>query len=130
MSKRTFTTQILLFEGGGFVLVLVLLWLNELLDLPHELLGGASTPVNWRESVVESVLVVGLAAGTLLWTYWALARIRYLEGFIPICLNCKKVHTGDKWIPIEVYIIEHSEAVLSHSVCPECKGKHFAKVLK
>lgn len=130
MSKRTFTTRILFFEGVGFVLVLVLLWLNELLDLPHRLLGAPSTPVNWRESILESVLVLALAAVILLWTYWALARIRHLEGFVPICLNCKRVDASGKWIPIEVYITEHSEAVLSHSVCPECKEKHYAKVLK
>lgn len=130
MSKSALTTRIVLFEGIGFALVLSLLWLNEGLDLPHMLLGAPITPVNWRESILESVAVVVLAAGTLLWTYRALARIRYLEGFVPICMNCKRVHAQDKWIPIEVYIIDHSEAVPSHSVCPECKEKHYAKLLE
>jgi len=130
MSKRTFTMQILFFEGAGFVLVLILLWMNELLDLPYELLGAPATPVNWRESVLESIVVVVLGVGALSWTYRATARIRYLEGFVRICITCKRIHVDDKWIPIELYITDHSEAVLSHSVCPECKEAHYAKVLK
>ena len=130
MSKSVFTRQILLFEGVGFALVLSLLWLNEGLDLPHELLGAPITPANWRESILESAVVVVLGAGTLWWTYRALARIRYLEGFVPICMNCKRVCVQDKWIPVEVYIIDYSEAILSHRVCPECKEKNFAKVLE
>lgn len=130
MSKRSFTTRILLFEGVGFGLALSLLWLNEGLDLPHKLLGAQATPMNWRESLLESVAVVVLGSATLLWSYRALARIRYLEGFVPVCMNCKKVRVEDKWIPIEVYIIDHSEAVVSHGVCPECREKHYPKVLK
>lgn len=75
-------------------------------------------------------MVLVLGAGTLSWTYRTLARLRYLEGFVRICMNCKRVQAQGKWIPVEVYVIDHSEAVLSHSVCPECKEKHYAKVLK
>ena len=130
MSKATFTVRIVLFQGVGFALVLSLLWLNEGLDLPHKLLGAPPTPVNWRESILESLVVLVLGAGTLSWTRRALLRMRYLEGFVRICVNCKRVNAQDKWVPIETYIIEHSEAVLSHSVCPECKQKHYPEVLK
>ena len=130
MSKSAFTKKILLLEGIGFGLVISLLWVNELLDLPHELLAAPRTPLNWRESILESLVVLVLGAGTLSWTYRALARLRYLEGFVRICMTCKRVDTDDKWVPMEVYIIDHTEAVLSHSVCPECKEKHYTKVLR
>jgi len=47
---------------GMFVLLCILVWLNELVDLPHLLLGAPPTPVNWREAVIEMVLIaiVGL----------------------------------------------------------------------
>ena len=94
------------------------------------LLGAPTTPINWREGIFESVAVLLLGAGTLTWTYRALTRIRYLEGLVLICMDCRRVHTQGRWIPLEVYVIDHSEAILSHSVCPECKEKHYAKVLK
>ena len=127
-SKSAFTARILLFEGIGFGLVLSLLWLTEALDLPHVLLGAPATIVNWRESIVESLVVVVLGAGTLSWTYRALARIHYLEGYFRVCMYCKRVYADDKWVPIEEYIIDHSEAVPSHSVCPECKLKHHPQL--
>lgn len=51
----------------------------------------------------------------------ALARVRKLEGIIPICSYCKKIRDNeDSWQQMEQYICEHSEASFSHSACPEC----------
>jgi DNA-binding response OmpR family regulator len=51
----------------------------------------------------------------------ALARVNQLEGIIPICSYCKKIRDDQKsWHQLEKYISEHSEAVFSHGVCPDC----------
>jgi hypothetical protein len=52
------------------------------------------------------------------------ARVKHLEGIIPICMYCKKIR-DDKasWQQMEQYISEHSEALFSHSICPECHTK-------
>jgi len=51
----------------------------------------------------------------------ALAKVKKLSGFLPICASCKKIR-DDKgyWNQIEVYIRDHSEADFSHGLCPEC----------
>jgi len=51
----------------------------------------------------------------------ALGKVKTLSGFLPICSSCKKIR-DDKgyWNQIEAYLKDHSELVLSHSVCPEC----------
>ena len=51
----------------------------------------------------------------------ALERIRTLRGLVPICASCKKIR-DDKgfWHQVEVYIRDHSDAELSHSLCPDC----------
>lgn len=56
----------------------------------------------------------------------ALAKIKRLEGFLPICSYCKKIR-DDKgsWQQIEEYIRERSDAEFSHSICPECAKKHY-----
>jgi len=56
----------------------------------------------------------------------ALAEVKTLSGMLPICASCKKVR-DDKgyWKQIESYILEHSEAKLSHSICPECARKLY-----
>ena len=125
LSSRAFTQGILFFEALGFALIVALLWLNECLDLPHHLFGAAPTPINWPESLLESVLVLGLAGGTLAWTDHALARIRYLEGFLQVCAFCRKVRSDDKWISIEEYVAGHSELAFSPGLCPECLKRYF-----
>jgi PAS domain-containing protein len=47
-----------------FVLLCILVWLDEILDLPHFLLGAPQTPVNWHEAISQVLLiaVVGLFA--------------------------------------------------------------------
>jgi GAF domain-containing protein len=51
----------------------------------------------------------------------ALANIRTLEGLLPICLSCKKIQDkkGD-WQPFEYYVRSHSEAKITHKLCPDC----------
>ena len=51
----------------------------------------------------------------------ALAEVKKLSGFLPICACCKKIRDDSGyWNQIENYISEHSEAVFSHGYCPEC----------
>jgi len=46
-----------------FALLCILVWLDEILDLPHLLLGAPRTPINWREATGETALIA--AAGVL-----------------------------------------------------------------
>jgi len=51
----------------------------------------------------------------------ALARVKKLEGIIPICSGCKKIRDdGGYWTAVEAYLTEHTDALFSHGVCPEC----------
>ncbi len=52
----------------------------------------------------------------------ALAKVKTLSGFIPICASCKKIRDDEGyWQQIEEYITEHSDVELSHGLCPECR---------
>ncbi len=53
-----------------------------------------------------------------------LARVKRLEGIIPICMYCKKIRDDkEEWHRLEAYISDHSDAEFSHGICPECYGK-------
>jgi PAS domain S-box-containing protein len=57
----------------------------------------------------------------------ALATVKLLEGIIPICMYCKKIRDDQQgWHQLERYITEHSEAMFSHGICPDC----FEKTMK
>lgn len=52
----------------------------------------------------------------------ALAEVKTLRGFIPICASCKKIRDDSGyWNQIEVYISKHSNAQFSHGICPGCE---------
>lgn len=51
----------------------------------------------------------------------ALSEVRILSGMLPICASCKNVRDDQGyWKQIEEYLQTHSEAVFSHSICPDC----------
>jgi PAS domain S-box-containing protein len=50
---------------GMFVLLGILVWLDEILDLPHLLLGVPRTPVNWQEAIIETILIVVIGLFTV-----------------------------------------------------------------
>lgn len=56
----------------------------------------------------------------------ALAEIKVLQGFIPICAHCKKIRddTG-YWEQIETYIQERTDTRFSHGICPDCSKKFY-----
>ena len=56
----------------------------------------------------------------------ALAQVKKLSGFLPICSSCKKIRDDEGyWNQIEAYISEHSEAEFSHGLCPDCMKKWY-----
>ena len=56
----------------------------------------------------------------------ALEKVKMLSGLLPICSNCKRIRDDQGyWQRLEKYIQEHSEALFSHSICPECRVKLY-----
>lgn len=56
----------------------------------------------------------------------ALSRVKRLEGILPICVHCHKIRdVKESWQDIVEYIGDHSDAVFSHGLCPECMEKHY-----
>jgi len=56
----------------------------------------------------------------------ALKEIKTLRGILPLCSFCKKIR-DDKgyWEEVDVYIHKHSQADISHGICPECAKEHY-----
>jgi hypothetical protein len=58
----------------------------------------------------------------------ALSHVKQLQGLIPICMHCKSIRDDkDTWHRLEEYIAEHSESSFTHSVCDECRAKHYPR---
>lgn len=56
----------------------------------------------------------------------ALDEVKTLEGILPLCSFCKKIRNDkDEWEEVDVYIYSHSQAGITHSICPECVKIHY-----
>jgi sigma-B regulation protein RsbU (phosphoserine phosphatase) len=61
----------------------------------------------------------------------ALSKIKTLQGLIPICSYCRRIRNDrNYWQQLESYIAEHSQAKLTHGVCPDCQEKYIEPQLK
>ncbi len=59
----------------------------------------------------------------------ALAQVRTLRGFIPICAHCRRVRDDSNfWRQIEEYVSAHTDAFFSHGLCPDCMAKHYPEM--
>jgi PleD family two-component response regulator len=59
----------------------------------------------------------------------ALAEIKTLKGFIPICASCKKIRDDEGyWNQIEAYISKRTDAVFTHGLCPDCVEQYRAEM--
>jgi DNA-binding response OmpR family regulator len=53
-------------------------------------------------------------------------EVRQLRGLLPICSYCKKIRDDrNNWTQLEQYVTEHSGAMFSHSLCPDCYDKEI-----
>jgi hypothetical protein len=53
-------------------------------------------------------------------------EIKVLTGIIPICSNCKMIRDEQgNWHRIEDYLDDHSEAKLTHGICPDCVSRLY-----
>jgi hypothetical protein len=122
--------SILIWQVVILLIFLVMTTTNEVLDLPHILLGDQATTWNQRSGevaieIIIFILVIGLE---MLLFMRLFKRIRILEGFLPICANCKKIRTDTQWEEIEAYISQRSPVAFSHSICPECQEKLYPEL--
>jgi GAF domain-containing protein len=56
----------------------------------------------------------------------ALSDVRALQGLLPICAHCHGIRNDEGyWERVEEYFGNHTEAELSHGICPKCFEKRY-----
>ncbi len=92
-------------------------------DQEHLIVGGVTGLVTTVLFGMMSIYVASLKR--------AMKEIKSLEGLLPICSACHKIRTPDNhWHFLEKYITERTEAVFTHSLCPECARRLYPDMYK
>jgi carbon starvation protein CstA len=113
----------------GFAILIVLVWLDDLFDLPS-VFGTSTESILLAQTIIVSVLAASLCAWLLIHVSQILSRLQYLESFLTVCSFCKRIHMDDQWIAIEKFISQRTDTKFSHGLCPECKEEHYGDFLR
>lgn len=129
--KKYVSRKVILYEVFAFTVIILLIWFDEFLDIPYHFLGGTETPINWRESLFESIAILLLGALVVHITRDLFQKMKYIEGILPVCASCKKIRDDKKcWHQIEEYIRERSAVDFSHGICPDCARKLYPELFQ
>ncbi len=120
--QHTYEKVILGLQLIGFATVIVVLWLDEFVDVPHRFFGAHKTPLRPEEFWFEALTVLFVAIGVVIATLWVFQRLRVLEGFIQVCAWCRKVSVDDEWVSFEQYMKREHDVHSTHGICPECRA--------
>jgi hypothetical protein len=126
--KNNAKAWIIFSELAGFMLVLLAVWLDEVVDLPRLLLGAPATPVRLQESLFESVFVILVGVSVVVGTRWLFRRIKELESYVIVCAWCRRVKVNDRWVSFEQYMSEKGNTMTSHGICETCAEKQIREL--
>ncbi len=94
--------------------------------------GYIARPISNRELLARVNAMVRIMAAErerddlILELQNTLAQVKKLSGLLPICSFCKKIRDDrGYWNRVDEYIRDHSDARLSHSICPDCAEEHY-----
>jgi PAS domain S-box-containing protein len=83
-------------------------------------LAGAVSDIDERQRL-RCDLEAALATNVGLVARLETALGKALSGYLPVCAWCKSVREADgAWIPMDTYVERHSEALVTHGMCPRC----------
>lgn len=102
------------------------------------LLPATRIPMTWfwnvelslLDVIINVIIRIVVLAG-LVYLLLPLQGVRLLRGLLHTCGYCHRIETIEgEWKPMEQFMVEYSEAMLSHGVCPECATKYWGSLSK
>lgn len=128
MEKSSPISKVMLYQSAGFIALISLTFLDELLALPSLIFGEHSFISDFRQTSLKMLLILTvwfLVAGS---TRRILARVRYLEHFMRICAWCHHIDFKGQWVSLEDFLQAGFDTPTTHGICPICLAKQQAAI--
>ena len=128
-------------DGGKYVYIIMLTAKSTQEDITEGLQAGADDyvvkppdPPELRARIAVGLRVIELEdslSAHITELEDALAHVKRLQGLLPMCSHCKRVRDDkDYWHLVDVYIAEHTDADITHSICPDCMRKYYGHLFR
>lgn len=106
----------------SFILLILFIWLNEVVDVAALWFGAEPSPPNYFRGCVLTAMAFVVAMVTVGHTYTQQKQV--IKGLLTVCADCRKIRVNSEmWEQLDQYISDHSLALISHGLCPHCFEK-------
>ncbi|HVU28728.1 MAG TPA: hypothetical protein VHG71_13485 [Verrucomicrobiae bacterium] len=120
MKKNSPLSKILLYQNLGFLCVITIGYLDELLKLPALIFSDHPFVLLHRRTTLEMLLFLAIWLLVSSSTRHLLKRIRELEDFLRVCSWCRRINYKGNWIQLEDFMEQGFDTPTTHGICPEC----------
>src|SRR4051812_2511893 len=117
------SSRVLWYESAGFLILIGLSWANEIQGLSQMMFGGGPHMSDWRDSALQTIVIVYVWA--IVWglTRILVQRLHDLGTYLRLCAWCRKVGHRGKWVKIEEYFRNDFRIPTTHGMCLECRKR-------
>ena len=120
MKASSKLARIVLYQNLGFLGIMAIGYLDELIKLPSLIFSGDPFAFMFQRSTLNMLLVLAVWLLVSASTRRILERVRYLEKFMRVCAWCRKIDYKGEWMPLEEFMRQGFDTPTTHGICPEC----------
>jgi len=126
MTKESKLSRVFLYQNIGFLIVILLGFLDELTRLSSLVFSGQQFEWEFRRSTLGMLLVLTVWLLVSRSTRRILDRLQYLERFMRVCAWCHHIHHRGQWISLEEFLRQGFDTPTTHGICPKCLAEQRA----
>jgi hypothetical protein len=120
MQASSKLARIVLYQNLGFLGIMAIGYLDELIKLPSLIFSGDPFAFMFQRSTLNMLLVLAVWLLVSASTRRILERVRYLEKFMRVCAWCRKIDHKGEWMPLEEFMRQGFDTPTTHGISPEC----------
>lgn len=126
MKKNPQLTKIVVYQNLGFLGIMLICYLDDLLKLPALIFSDHPFAFLYRRSTLEILLVLVVWFLVSASTRRILDRIQYLEKFMRVCSWCRRINFEGEWMRLEEFMRQGFDTPTTHGICQECLDRQKA----
>ncbi len=126
MKKNSQLTKIVLYQNLGFLGIMALGFLDDLLKLPSLIFSEHSFDFLYRRTTLEMLLILMVWFLVSNSTRRIMERVQYLEKFMRVCSWCRRINYQDRWMPLEEFLQKSFDTPTTHGICKDCLERQQA----
>jgi len=113
-------TRIVIYQNFGFLGIIALCFLDELIKLPSLIFSDHPFAFVYRRTTLEMLLVLAVWFVVSNSTRRVLERVQYLEKFMRVCAWCRRINYQGEWMRLEEFMKQGFDTPTTHGICTEC----------